>query len=191
MSGAGNNNRSTYVPLFRGIEPYLWAYSPAAISVYLWLLIKARFKGDDRGTVTFSLAEIQDGDPDPSGTHLIGGVNLSPKTIRKALEELSLGHLSNVPPGREAPPFIEIIRRPTGGGRGLKIKIKILRAKLSGLRILTGVDEDGKQKKPSKSKKAIAASTAKTENRNYSGRDTLDEYIKKVASKVDASWGKR
>lgn len=174
MSGAENNNKSTYVPLFRGIEPYLWAYSELAITVYLWLLIKARFKGEHKGTVEFNLSDIKDGYPDPSGKYLVGGVGLSINTIKKVLRELDRGHLSSVPPGREAPPFIQILK--SARGRNQKWKVEILKAKLSGKKFhkkIKAAEQKGENGKP--------------ENPDFGAQNLLEELAKNLSGKMDTS----
>jgi len=176
VSGAGGNNneKTTYVPLFRGIEPYLWAYSPPAILVYLWLLIRARFKGDEKGTVEFTIGDISDGTLDPSGKYLVGGVNLSRNTIMRALEELARGHLSNVPPGREAPPFIQITRKARG--RTQKWKVEILKAKLS-------AKDFHRQMEAAEQK----TENGKQEKLDFGAKRLLDELARGVSKKMDSS----
>lgn len=175
MSDAGNNNKkSSYVPFFRGIEPYLWAYSEHAIKIYLWLLIKARFAGNHKGTVEFTMGEMKDGVLEPGGKYLVGGVNIRLKTIRKALEELSRGHLSNVPPGREAPPFIKITRRSRG--RGMRIKVEILKAKLSAREFHRQMEKAEKKSK-----------NGKPEKPDFGTRNLLEEFARNLSGKMDSS----
>ena len=117
--GEGNNERRpSYVPTSRGLEPYLWAYSAAACKLYEWLRLIAPWQGPNKGIVefTFEFAKSR--------------INLSPKTISRACGELAAGHLGDVPAGKEAPPFIDILEWPRGGP-GKRIKIRIRKAKLT------------------------------------------------------------
>ena len=112
----------TYVPLSRGIRPYLKTYTSTAISLYNWILSGAEWKsGKDYGTLWTSYKEMSD------------ALRRSGNTIRKAIHELSSGYpLSMLSrSGETAPPFIEIAEE-SGTTRDKRIKIRILKAKMSG-----------------------------------------------------------
>ncbi len=114
--GAENGQKSSYVPLSRGIKPYLEVYSPSAIKVYICLLIDARFNGKKKGEVEFTFAEMQK------------NINMNFRTVKKSLIDLAMG-IKNSRSGKKAPPFIKIIKLATA--RGQKNRVLILKAKLT------------------------------------------------------------
>ena len=116
--GEGNNEgRPSYVPTSRGLIPYLWAYSPAACKLYFWFLLIAKWVGKEKGVVECTAAEAVD------------ALNLSRSTVTRCIRELAVGHFGDVPAGREAPPFIEILKITRG--RSCKMQIQIRKAKLT------------------------------------------------------------
>ena len=116
--GEGNNERRpSYVPTSRGLEPYLWAYSPAACKFYEWLRLIADWTGPNKGIAEFTITG--------AGERL----NLSRNTITRCIRELAIGHFGDVPRGKEAPPFIEILE--FGRGRSQKTRVRIRKAKLT------------------------------------------------------------
>ena len=120
-NGAGATSRSNYVPISRGLRPYLGVYSPLAVTLYVLLLQDAEWRpGPDHGKVQVTIKGLRE----DLGWH--------PQTIRKSIDELVKGHPIRLitRSNRTAPPFIEILKTE-GRTRGKKITIQILKPKLT------------------------------------------------------------
>lgn len=114
-------SRSTYVPVSRGLRPYLGVYSPQAVTLYLLLINDAAWRpGPDHGKLKITIKALQE----DLGWHR--------QTIRNALDELVKGHPIRLKTRNNmtSPPFIEILE-VEGKTRGKTTTIRILKAKLT------------------------------------------------------------
>lgn len=119
--GAGPSTEETFLPLSRGLRKYQRVYTPAAMSLYLWLLQGAEWRpGPDYGTVEATLLEMRE------------GLALDRKTIKTALKELERGYpfpfLSRT--GTDTAPAFILIEKISKRGRQTLYRIRILKAKL-------------------------------------------------------------
>ena len=139
MKNGEAKSRNTYIPLSRGIEPYLGVYSASAILVYIQIGLRAIWKvGPDHGTVEISLGpnrrleERQAKHPIGVLPSLAGRLGMDRKTARKVLAELTKGHRVGIITRTRstAPPFLEILET-RGKTKDKTLIVRILKAKLS------------------------------------------------------------
>jgi hypothetical protein len=132
-------SQNTYIPLSRGIEPYLGVYSSSAIVAYIQIGLRAIWKvGPDHGTVELSLGpnrrleEQQAKHPIGVLPNLAGRLGMDRKTARRVLAELAKGHKVGILTRTRttAPPFIEILET-RGKTKDKTFIVRILKAKLS------------------------------------------------------------
>jgi len=137
------NNKETaplsWLPLSRGLEPYLGAYSPEALVLWLAMTLRAEWReGQAFGTVEISigrnpaLEEREASDSIGVFPDIAARTGLGRRTVRTRLLELSKGHpIGILTPNKEtAPPFIRIVKS-SGRTRGKTITVQILKAKLT------------------------------------------------------------
>jgi len=131
--------RPSWIPLSRGIEPYLGSYTPEAITLYLTLALRADWReGKDYGVVEVSvgacpaLAALERQDPIGKAADLSARLGMDRRTVSARLRELALGNpIGILTPNRESsPPFIKILEEK-GRTKGKTLRIKILKAKLT------------------------------------------------------------
>lgn len=145
-------SNNSYVPLSRGIIPYLKSYSGNAIKLYIYLLLIAEWKGDYKGVAEFTFNEVEE------------KVSVTKKTAIRALHELEAGHKEK---GNKAPSFIKILCMAKA--RGKKSKVVIRKAKL------TAPDFTGKRRKKRKAKSENQETEKPDLEKAAEGRELLEQ----------------
>lgn len=108
--------RNGHFPFYRGAYDYIATYSDSAWKLYTYFLGHSNWtanpRHDEFATYTFAIKNVAE------------TLHHNRATIRRAIDELAVGHLP------DAPAFIEIVR-VDGNTRSMMITIRILKAKLT------------------------------------------------------------